>query len=767
MSKFFRQAFSISLFGTFIIVGCTHPTINKPISKKEALYSFAKLYGNVKYYCPSDEAAQIDWDAFALYGTRKILALEDESQFAPLMEELFSPIVPEFKIINSNGNSPIFSTAKSNLDTSSILTSWQHFGHGDGSSSKYYKSIRTNRQEDTYVKDKSGFSYLIATSKPFEADSVEVSFDIKHLHKSLRTYTSVFLGLKYENSSNVKYQRLNRYSGSEWKNLKVKSALDNPISEVTIVTSFNDKGTLLIDNLNTSIFKKGSWLEYDSTSFEEIAKDFLSRKNTNKLYIEEIKRENDSSTNFLYTTRLVNNQKTSKQLYDVDSKYGETLTGDLNDTQNYQFPTVLLIDSLVTSPGTDEIKFEELRNKLNKIHSEKYDIRSIDSKVANFITLWNVFKHFYPYSDEMDIEWGNEFSKTLNIDKVKDTKHINLLRNLVSKLKDGHGDVTGLINYNSIKFLPFDFKVIDGEAIVEKVDFDSLSIFKGSTLFAVNDTLFNDYIKSVTDIYSASKHTTLIYKIIRDISRSYDDSNKKLTFTLLNGKKVDLTTKDFINSDQYSLITNKPDSDLNHKINNQEIGYLNYQTLNKQYFLKNYSEIFQKPVLIIDSRENLPFDVIGLLQYFLCSSDSTKWLFVPKFHDSNTRKNNEYKELGWKYSPEENCYKGQIFYLTNSISMSYRESIAAYFKKLRNATIVGQPTAGTNGDVNRTYLPGGFTVKWTGTKVLKHDGSQLHGIGITPDVYVERTPEGIAAGRDEVLEKAIELATKHIETTDN
>lgn len=44
-------------------------------------------------------------------------------------------------------------------------------------------------------------------------------------------------------------------------------------------------------------------------------------------------------------------------------------------------------------------------------------------------------------------------------------------------------------------------------------------------------------------------------------------------------------------------------------------------------------------------------------------------------------------------------------------------------------------------------------------KVFKHDGSPLHGVGILPDVYVQKTIQGIRENRDEFLEKAIELAT--------
>jgi hypothetical protein len=42
-------------------------------------------------------------------------------------------------------------------------------------------------------------------------------------------------------------------------------------------------------------------------------------------------------------------------------------------------------------------------------------------------------------------------------------------------------------------------------------------------------------------------------------------------------------------------------------------------------------------------------------------------------------------------------------------------------------------------------------------KVLKHDGSRHHGVGILPTVPVSRTIKGIAEGRDEILEKGIEV----------
>ena len=68
-----------------------------------------------------------------------------------------------------------------------------------------------------------------------------------------------------------------------------------------------------------------------------------------------------------------------------------------------------------------------------------------------------------------------------------------------------------------------------------------------------------------------------------------------------------------------------------------------------------------------------------------------------------------------------------------------------------------QPTAGANGNVNPLALPGGYRVRFTGMRVVKHDGSQHHLVGIEPTVPTERTIEGVRAGRDEYIAKALEL----------
>jgi hypothetical protein len=117
----------------------------------------------------------------------------------------------------------------------------------------------------------------------------------------------------------------------------------------------------------------------------------------------------------------------------------------------------------------------------------------------------------------------------------------------------------------------------------------------------------------------------------------------------------------------------------------------------------------------------------------------------------------EWQDGGWGLPPIAPRLEGRIAFLTGGGSISYAETYMGIVENYRLAEIVGGPTAGTNGNVNPFDLPGGYNLRWTGMKVLKQNGSQHHGVGIQPTVPVERTLQGITEGRDEILEKAIEV----------
>jgi C-terminal processing protease CtpA/Prc len=116
--------------------------------------------------------------------------------------------------------------------------------------------------------------------------------------------------------------------------------------------------------------------------------------------------------------------------------------------------------------------------------------------------------------------------------------------------------------------------------------------------------------------------------------------------------------------------------------------------------------------------------------------------------------------MGWNLPAASPRIEGRVAFLTDGRAISYAESFMSFVEHYKLGEIVGEPTAGANGNVNPVTLPGGTNVSWTGMRVVKHDGSQHHTIGILPTVPCRRTIAGVAAGRDEVLERALEVIGK-------
>ena len=112
------------------------------------LVAFTKVYGFVKYFHPSDEASSIDWEAFARFGTSKIL--NTPSEIAPeSLDSLFNPLGPAIRFGDDNDARLLYQPKK---EQTKKIVFWQHSGLGisgrllntlqDG----IFQSVRINRR---------------------------------------------------------------------------------------------------------------------------------------------------------------------------------------------------------------------------------------------------------------------------------------------------------------------------------------------------------------------------------------------------------------------------------------------------------------------------------------------------------------------------------------------------------------------------------------------------------------------------------------------
>jgi len=111
----------------------------------------------------------------------------------------------------------------------------------------------------------------------------------------------------------------------------------------------------------------------------------------------------------------------------------------------------------------------------------------------------------------------------------------------------------------------------------------------------------------------------------------------------------------------------------------------------------------------------------------------------------------------WSLEPEEPHLKAKLIALSSRDSQSYCEVFLSIIKHNELGTIIGQPSAGANGNVVYSNLPGNLKVQWTCIFVRNPDKSRFFTLGVSPDIQVTKTLEDAVLGRDPELEQALQL----------
>jgi len=157
--------------------------------------------------------------------------------------------------------------------------------------------------------------------------------------------------------------------------------------------------------------------------------------------------------------------------------------------------------------------------------------------------------------------------------------------------------------------------------------------------------------------------------------------------------------------------------------------------------------------MIFDMR-GYPHGSTGAISHLIDKPvESGQWHIPITLYPDRTKVS--YSFSNWSVTPQAPRFKAKVAFITDGRAISYAETYLGIIEHYKLAAIVGGPTAGTNGNVNPMRLPGGYTVAWTGMRVLKQDGSRHHGVGIQPTIPAKRTIQGVRDERDELLVKAL------------
>ncbi len=415
--------------------------------------------------------------------------------------------------------------------------------------------------------------------------------------------------------------------------------------------------------------------------------------------------------------------------------------------------------------------FNNLKLELNNIIIDKWQLANAkerSNRIASIIIGWNILQHFYPYFPLNDDEWEGKLPIYLNkssIDK-NEIDFYNTLSCMLAEIDDGHVMINpsaykkklfGLIAYQyrlKIYYPKIQFDIIDDTVIIlNAADQYYNKIKPGDVVISFNKIPSADMIKQKSKYISASTPLFKNKKTSHILACSFK-KDSLINLKVQNGKTTNIENVIISTNTEFGYYK----QDTTQYITEVDSGiyYINQTSRKASFkdFKKKINSIKKANGIIIDIRGYPKYFTDKVIGYFIQETIYSANFITPITTYPN-RENINYKVDSSKIKARKPYINTDIVFLTNEMAISYAETILGIIKNYKIGKIIGTPTAGTNGDITKFTLPI-YSFYYTGLKVLKHDGTQLYGVGIEPDIIVAPTVKGIMKDKDELLERAIE-----------
>jgi hypothetical protein len=728
--------------------------------KVRNIESFARVYGYMRYFNPADEAITIDWEKLAFYGARKIM-LEPSAKFREQLTELFIPVAPAVKFYHQKESSVPFQQKVNKEYLMPIY--WQHKGDGNGSVGYPYASMRVNRPARVLPESQNDFATIrkLIDVEKVKGRQVQLTAFFK-AGAMLNANFSVILLVKDVNKEAVAIASTNNDVSTEnWSKYTVTAAIPATIERVTaVVQSINMAGTTYIDSVQITVNEGEQSQLLLQENFDTIRTADFEKEWRPVGINQEISIARDGNNSFIKIDRTKGKLQNSPPLFNKPLPQNEILQKPVSSNLQVAFPLVLWADSFHTYPKGDEQKLEALKQELSKISSGELTAKTVYTRIANVIILWNKIQHFYPEMDKLKLNWSNELTKAIIACFSDSTvlQHRITLTKMLSPLKDSHMTLYYTSLMPAQYFPAITWEWIENKLVITHVFDEALGIKKGEVVVSVDGVPSENYWNSIKQQVLGATDSRKNFKAIDEglAGELHSVIEIEIGEYRAKNKKVRLPRK-FTLAEIKKRITAVKQPAFNRL--NDSIYYIDLHRLSWNDWKLKVNELVNAKGLILDVRQYPQWQNINVIGHLVDKPIERLAYGLPEVVYPD-RKFMEIKyDTALKIVPLLPRLKVKVVLLTGGEAISYAEDLVEVIDYYKLAEIVGEQTAGTTGGINVCYLLGGLQTPWTGISVLKQDKKTPYnaGSGVVPKHIVRKTITGVRAGNDELVDYALRI----------
>jgi C-terminal processing protease CtpA/Prc len=483
------------------------------------------------------------------------------------------------------------------------------------------------------------------------------------------------------------------------------------------------------------------------------------------------------------------NQQRDKILVRWIKKYGRILnckTCDTTPENAVLKPDLSWIDNSNINPQLKELLHKIYLNRNqgahyyirmadfvgNPVFTNEKTYGAIDCPDAGFrlLTLyryWNMIYYFSPNKHLTDKDWNTvlkeyiphfadvknrmeyELAAAMLIGEICDTHAFLLYGWKQTEALRGDGQVPASVRFIENKLTVTDYYLCEDD----KTENDGLK--KGDIITHIDGQPVDAIVDSMKKYYPASNEAARLRDIAENILRS---DKHHLHINYISSGKTGQKEISVVNTRKlWSYLYRQQTPVRSYRFIDKDIGYVNPETIKSEDIPVIKREFMDAKGIIVDIRNYPP----GYVTYMLGSFFVSENIPVAKVTVGNTNNPGEFTFSIEDILPKpENSYRGNLVVIVNEYTQSNAEFTAMVFRAGSNTTVIGSQTAGADGNISEIILPGGLVTVISGNGIYYPDGRETQRIGIVPDIEVKPTVQGIREGRDELLEKAVEVINR-------
>lgn len=214
------------------------------------LTAFARLFGVVRYFHPSDGARQTDWEAFARQGVRRVEGAESPRELAQVLGELFGAMAPSAGIFPTE-DPPAPGPAAPAPQEGAIIA-WRHHGVGLGNPGRYRSTlVDGSGPPDDHFGNLT--QYLVG--EPYRGRTVRLSAAVKTDLEEGKGQVQLWLRVDRPNRAMGFFDNMadRPISSGEWRDYVIEGEVDADATGIALGVILLGTGRAWIDDVSLTV----------------------------------------------------------------------------------------------------------------------------------------------------------------------------------------------------------------------------------------------------------------------------------------------------------------------------------------------------------------------------------------------------------------------------------------------------------------------------------------------------------------------------------